>query len=327
MKTKMASFLFCALLSLAASRAAAGGITLSDFKLTGDLGGNIAAFTLTANAKVEDAKSSGVISPEISYQWQGGFSKFQKVTVEINSNGMANVLISQKSARQAKIYSTTLNADEIGQLNQLLRTADLFHFNNVQTMPSPTDAGLKTIIAKLPSNRREFSYSYEPALQPLEVFMGMLITQADLMDKQEEEQVYALLGAIDPHLAAAKVLQPYAFKQPVINSMLSQTNSGFIGWQLETLSFLSSTQELANVAARGLNSTNAEVAKAWLAEFSTRAYFDNLSGPYQTALLSVAEEQNKKFTRPVIDTGLIQELISRNNPIPSLTATNRPTGN
>ena len=48
MKTKMASFLFCALQSLAASRAAAGGITLSDFKLTGDLGGDIAAFTLTA---------------------------------------------------------------------------------------------------------------------------------------------------------------------------------------------------------------------------------------------------------------------------------------
>jgi hypothetical protein len=39
-----------------ASHAAAGGITLSDFKLTGDLGGDIAAFTLTANAKVEDAK-------------------------------------------------------------------------------------------------------------------------------------------------------------------------------------------------------------------------------------------------------------------------------
>ena len=56
----MASFLFCALLSLAASRAAVGGITLSDFKLTGDLGGDIAAFTLTANAKVEDTKGGAL---------------------------------------------------------------------------------------------------------------------------------------------------------------------------------------------------------------------------------------------------------------------------
>jgi hypothetical protein len=36
------------------------GITLSDFKLTGDLGGEVAAFTLTANAKVEDAKGGSL---------------------------------------------------------------------------------------------------------------------------------------------------------------------------------------------------------------------------------------------------------------------------
>jgi hypothetical protein len=51
---------FCTLLSIAASRAAAGGITLTDFKLTGDLGGEVAAFTLTANAKVEDAKGGSL---------------------------------------------------------------------------------------------------------------------------------------------------------------------------------------------------------------------------------------------------------------------------
>ena len=55
MKTKIAS-IFCVLLFLAASRAAAGGITLSDFQLTGDLGGEVASFTLTASAKVEDSK-------------------------------------------------------------------------------------------------------------------------------------------------------------------------------------------------------------------------------------------------------------------------------
>ena len=56
MKTKITTSLLCALLFLAASRAAAGGITLSDFKLTGDLGGEVAAFTLTATANVEDAR-------------------------------------------------------------------------------------------------------------------------------------------------------------------------------------------------------------------------------------------------------------------------------
>ena len=36
------------------------GITLQDFKLTADLGGEVAAFTLTANAKVEDAKGGSL---------------------------------------------------------------------------------------------------------------------------------------------------------------------------------------------------------------------------------------------------------------------------
>ncbi len=58
MKTKIVVALFFALL-LAASRAVAG-ITLTDFKLTGDLGGELAAFTLTATAKVEDRNGGTV---------------------------------------------------------------------------------------------------------------------------------------------------------------------------------------------------------------------------------------------------------------------------
>ena len=60
MKTRLIAFLFCVLLCLAASHAAAGGITLQDFKLTGDLDGEVAAFTLTANAKVENAKGGAL---------------------------------------------------------------------------------------------------------------------------------------------------------------------------------------------------------------------------------------------------------------------------
>jgi len=44
------------LLPLLGHSAPAAGITLQDFKLTGDLGGDIAAFTFTASAKVEDAR-------------------------------------------------------------------------------------------------------------------------------------------------------------------------------------------------------------------------------------------------------------------------------
>jgi hypothetical protein len=66
MKTKIAASLLCALGLLTTScntmptttvkNAPPGGVTLSDFKLTGDLGGEAAAFTLTATASVDDAK-------------------------------------------------------------------------------------------------------------------------------------------------------------------------------------------------------------------------------------------------------------------------------
>ena len=55
MKTKITVSTLCLLLFLAIARAAASGVSLQDFKLTGDLGGDQAAFTLTASAKVEDA--------------------------------------------------------------------------------------------------------------------------------------------------------------------------------------------------------------------------------------------------------------------------------
>jgi hypothetical protein len=79
MKTKIATSIFCALLFIAASRAAAGGITLSDFKLTGDLGGEVAAFTLTANAKVDDAKggSLDLLSGQVALTSLGERQKWQ----------------------------------------------------------------------------------------------------------------------------------------------------------------------------------------------------------------------------------------------------------
>ncbi|MBW8863813.1 MAG: hypothetical protein JF609_02620, partial [Verrucomicrobia bacterium] len=76
MKTKIAFLFSCVLLSLAASRATAGGITLSDFRLIGDLGGDIAAFTLTANAKVEDSHGgaleliAGPVALTAQQKWQ-----------------------------------------------------------------------------------------------------------------------------------------------------------------------------------------------------------------------------------------------------------------
>lgn len=67
MKTKSILLLGCLLMSLAAScstlppptttkNVPQGGVMLEDFKLTGDLSGDVAVFTLTANARVDDAK-------------------------------------------------------------------------------------------------------------------------------------------------------------------------------------------------------------------------------------------------------------------------------
>ena len=71
MKTKYTVPLLCALSFLLSSCSTitppappihnpSGGVTLSDFKLIGDLGGDVAAFTLTANATVEDNKGDSL---------------------------------------------------------------------------------------------------------------------------------------------------------------------------------------------------------------------------------------------------------------------------
>lgn len=85
MKTKIVASVFCTLLFLTTSHAAAGSITLSDFKLTGDLGGEVAAFTLTANAKVEDAKGGSLelLSGPVALTGFGAQQKWQ-MTVDQN---------------------------------------------------------------------------------------------------------------------------------------------------------------------------------------------------------------------------------------------------
>jgi hypothetical protein len=69
MKTKIATSLFFATLFLATAHAAVttvtpvnppSTVTLQDFKLVGDLGGEVAAFTLTANVKVENPKGGSL---------------------------------------------------------------------------------------------------------------------------------------------------------------------------------------------------------------------------------------------------------------------------
>src|SRR5471030_1657518 len=67
MKTKITASIFCALVFLATScstmtttsvpmkGSSSAAPALSDFKLVGDLGGDIAAFTLTANVRVDNA--------------------------------------------------------------------------------------------------------------------------------------------------------------------------------------------------------------------------------------------------------------------------------
>ena len=69
MKTKSTAFVLCVLgfllsscttLTPPAKITSSGGVTLTDFKLTGDLTGGVAAFTLTANATVSDSKGGSL---------------------------------------------------------------------------------------------------------------------------------------------------------------------------------------------------------------------------------------------------------------------------
>ena len=80
----------------------ASGITLSDFKLTGDLGGDVASFTLTATALVGDAKGgslellSGPValtSLDPKQKWEMAIEQNPPVAVPFNQQGVGQRLM------------------------------------------------------------------------------------------------------------------------------------------------------------------------------------------------------------------------------------------
>ena len=81
MKTKIIAFL----LFLAAWRVVADGIALQDFKLTGDLGGDVAAFTFTGNVKVDNANGGPLelLTGHVAITSLGDHPKWQMTANEI----------------------------------------------------------------------------------------------------------------------------------------------------------------------------------------------------------------------------------------------------
>ena len=115
MKTKIAAALCCALGVLATScntmtpapsktATPASGITLSDFKLTGDLGGDVASFTLTATALVGDAKGGSLelLSGPVALT---GLDSKQKWEMAIEQNTPVAVPFNQQGRRSASACS------------------------------------------------------------------------------------------------------------------------------------------------------------------------------------------------------------------------------
>jgi len=254
---------------------------------------------LTLSANVAFAKN-----PALSFAWEGGHSPYRKVSVKIDDIGNATVEINRYDGT-AKSYETKLSDQEIAELETAISSSGFLNLSLSASPPTPTDAGRTVLEIKTASTNRELAYTYLPVLRPIESFAWRLVTQADLSDAaQNNTQMYELLSAIDPRLAAAKVLQPYVFRSPLATSLGSQTDFQQVAWRLQALSCLTTPTEFAGLVSQNLDSSDTNHWRFWLTTLSTPECYNNLHDEHLKALFPIFTDQIRRFgdTAPTTET-------------------------
>lgn len=233
--------------------------------------------------------------PEVSFQWEGGFSTYQKISVEIDASGKVRASVTRQHAKP-KAYVATLNEYEIGCLDRIVRRVDLDSLPTFQSTPVPTDTGTSVLAVCIRSVQHQLTYQYQPRLRSLEQFLWNIATQADLNDvPQGKERMYELLGAIDPRHVASKVLQPYVFRQPLAESLKEQTDFQQISWRLQALSSITTPIEFAGIVSPCLNHADIKNWRFWLTTLSTPECYKNLHREHLIALFPLFEDEIRKY--------------------------------
>ena len=250
--------------------------------------------------------ANAVVScPKISYKWEGGRSRVRSANIQIDNQGHVEATITKRNGK-VKEYATSLNQLEVAALELAISSSEIFDIK----LPDPSKlhlrhSGTSSISVKTEEAQRDLTYARIQSLRPLTTFIWEIITQADLSDAAlDNDRIYELLGSIDYRLASPKVLQPYLFQKPLVESLSEQTEFNQIAWRLQALSCITTPVEFSGLVASQLDRSNIEHWRLWLTTLSTPECYGNLLKKHFNSLFPLFSDQIQKYgeTAKTLDT-------------------------
>lgn len=147
------------------------------------------------------------------YRNEGAPSPSVEVRILTDGSGTAAF---RRHPDQGRRMSFRLNAGELQAVMTLVRAADFFSLPDDDT-EAVTHAGTSTLRISMGGSRRDLSYVYRSALNPLTEFLRKIVQQGVLLaDLSEKGDAYSTLTALSPWSSGPEVLQPEVFAQPLM---------------------------------------------------------------------------------------------------------------
>jgi hypothetical protein len=179
----------------------------------------------------------------LHYKWEGGLSRYSAITIRIDRDGHAEVVLGRRPPDEVK-YETDLSTDELEGIRKLLQSTGFFTQPDKDSQFA-TDQGQTELTVSEGTQSKKLIYSYRPALQPLTAFLYRLVAQVEAIQSLQEAHPYEVWSALDPRLSGSKVLQPAKLKQPLLDFIRAQPDQSKRAPALCALAHVTTPEEFA----------------------------------------------------------------------------------
>ncbi len=243
--------------------------------------------------------------PVLTYTWSGGFSPYQEIRITIRQSH--SVLVQwQKYNEPPNVYETRLRGEEFDALLAALEASDFFN-QPLKDDPSVwvTDVGETQISINLNGRSRSLTYRYRPGMHLLAEYLGRLRCQAIALDAiRNDDDIYSAVGAVNIHHAGLKALQPYCFKEPLKDYILTHADRQRITWTLEALAFVTSSTEFSGFVESALHD-HAQREKL-LGIIGTHPFYGNIPVSHLQGLCPIYSRIAERVIDPMLEASAVE---------------------
>lgn len=211
----------------------------------------------------------------ISWHWQGGHSPYKYIKGNVIETGQVDITYLKYNSQPVE-FKYHLNQDEIAALGALIQATNFFaQPSEVYTMVK--DTGSMSITVE--SNGREHSvkYNHYKELLPLGNALFQLKTQAEIMhDLPKGDNIYKVLGAVNPNHASAKAFSPRLLIVPLKEYIVKCQNNAKLAYGLEALACLVSPWEWYGFIGGQLKTADTTRKLLIMSVLFSHPFFDNI---------------------------------------------------